>query len=256
MSANVRNTMAKFIAAFLTIGLLVWAWQGMEFEPSKLSRAVSGLQRILSDMFPPDWSQLPNAFRKLLETVRIAIVGTALGLIFALPLSFLAARGTVIPMFFSTIIKTILNMIRAVPIIIFAVVFAGMVGLGPFPGALAVGVGSFVMLTKLFAETLEGAHPAPIEAVKAVGGSPLQVFAYGMLPQALPQFLSQIIYAWEINIAAATVTGILGAGGIGYELRTLIGYAQWHQAVVYIIVLIAMVLLADNISYQVRKRVN
>ena len=188
--------------------------------------------------------------------MRIAIVGTALGLIFALPLSFLAARGTVIPMFFSTIIKTILNMIRAVPIIIFAVVFAGMVGLGPFPGALAVGVGSFVMLTKLFAETLEGAHPAPIEAVKAVGGSPLQVFAYGMLPQALPQFLSQIIYAWEINIAAATVTGILGAGGIGYELRTLIGYAQWHQAVVYIIVLIAMVLLADNISYQVRKRVN
>ncbi len=129
-----------------------------------------------------------------------------------------------------------------------------MVGLGPFTGALGIAVGSFVFLAKLFAEALESVHPLPIEAVKAVGGNSMQVFAYAMLPQALPQFLSHTLYAWELNIGSATIVGIVGAGGIGQQMIEHIRYFQWPKACTYVLVLVAMVLVADTVSYQVRKR--
>jgi phosphonate transport system permease protein len=249
-----RKNGIRLIAAGLLGYVLLWAWRGMEFEPYRLARAFSNAKETLSVMFPPDWTVLPTAWKKLVETVQVAILGTFFGFVAALPISFLAARSTALPRVLSSSIKTFLNIVRAIPVYIYAIIFVAMVGLGPFPGALAIGVGSFVMLAKLFAETLEGVHPAPIEAVKAVGGSPIQVFAYGMLPQALPQFLSQTLYAWEINISAATITGIVGAGGIGQELRTQIGYSQWQKVTVYVLLLIGMVLSADMLSYQIRRR--
>src|SRR5205085_1223912 len=144
-------------------------------------------------------------WKSLLVTIQMSILGTFFGFILAVPVSFLAARTSGLPRSISSSIKTLLNILRAVPTIIYAVILILIVGFGPLPGALSIGLGSFIMLAKLFAESLESVHPAPIEAVKAVGGGPLQVFAYGMLPQALPQFLSHTLYAWELNISAATV---------------------------------------------------
>jgi phosphonate transport system permease protein len=226
----------------------------MEYEPGQLGRAFSNAGGAIGDMFPPDWTVLPRAIEKLIVTLRVAIIGTLIGLVFALPISFFGARTSAIPRIVSSGVKTCLNVLRAIPAFIYAVLFVAMFGLGPFTGALATGVAAFVMLAKLFAETLEGVHQAPIEAVKAVGGSPAQVFAYGMLPQALPQFLSQTLYAWEVSIGTATITGIVGAGGIGMELRAVIGYAQWHKVAVYAIVLVVTVLLAYMACFLIRKR--
>lgn len=248
------RTAGRVLVALLVIGILAWALRGSEFQPSKLAEGLQRAREYVGQMLPPDTSELPRAWHALVVTLQMAIVGTFLGAAAALPISFLAARTTALPRWFSTSVKMGLNVLRAIPPLIYAVLFVYMVGLGPFPGALGIAVGSFVMLAKLFAETLEGVHPAPIEAVKAVGGTPLQVFAYGMLPQALPSFLSHTLYAWELNIGAATILGIVGAGGIGFELIAQINYFQWQKVATYVLVLVGMVLAADATSYQIRRR--
>ena len=116
-------------------------------------------------MFPPDWSQLPKALNALQITIQMAILGTVFGALVALPVSFLAARTSALPRWFSNGVKTGINVIRAIPSLVYAVLFVQIVGLGPFTGSLAIGIGSFVFLAKLYAEALEGVHPAPIEAV-------------------------------------------------------------------------------------------
>lgn len=245
---------SRFLWPTALLLILWWALRGSEFEASRL---IEGLQRsrdYFTQMFPPDLSELPKAWKALVVTLQMAIVGTFVGAAAALPMSFLAARTSALPSWFSATVKTGLNVLRAIPPLIYAVLFVYMVGLGPFPGALGIAVGSFVMLAKLFAEALEGVHPAPIEAVKAVGGSPAQVFVYGMIPQAMPSFLSHTLYAWELNIGAATILGIVGAGGIGFELVARINYFQWHKVATYVLVLVAMVLAADAASYRIRKR--
>lgn len=244
----------RLLGGIALIAVLVWALRGSEFQPARLAEGLQRAGDYLSQMVPPDAGEIPRAWKALIVTLQMAIVGTFLGGVAALPVSFLAARTTAIPRWFSASVKTALNILRAVPPLIYAVLFVYMVGLGPFPGALGIAVGSFVMLAKLFAETLEGVHPAPIEAVKAVGGTPAQVFAYGMMPQALPSFLSHTLYAWELNIGAATILGIVGAGGIGFELVAQINYFQWQKVATYVLVLIAMVLAADATSYQIRRR--
>ena len=248
-----RN-LSRITVVLVLVSALVWSWQGMSFDATRLRSGLGFGAEYVRQMFPPDWSELPEAWEALKVTVQMAILGTFIGLVFALPIGFLAARTSALPRPISATIKTVLNVLRAIPSLIYAILFVYIVGLGPFPGALGIAIGSFVMLSKLFAETLESVHPAPIEAVKAAGGTPSQVFVYGMLPQALPQFLSHTLYAWELNISAATVVGIVGAGGIGFKLKAQMGYFAWQKVSVYIMLLVGMVLLADLLSFQFRRR--
>jgi phosphonate transport system permease protein len=255
LSIAARRNLIRALSGLALMALLGWALYGSEFSATGLVQGARRAGPFLRETFPPDWTVMPRALALLLVTVQMAIVGTILGFVIALPVSFIAARTDAVPRPISVAVKQLLNVMRAVPPFIYAILFVYMVGLGPFPGALGIAVGSFVMLAKLFAETLESVHPAPVEAVKAVGGNTAQVFAYGMLPQALPQFLSHTMYAWELNISAATIMGVVGAGGIGQELVSQIHYFAWRQVSTYVLVLVAMVLLADALSYQVRKRV-
>lgn len=284
MGASARRNLGRLAVMLALTAILLWAFQGSEFDAGRLRGGLSRATQYVRQMFPPDWSLIvpgyrsdpqrpvqrqfrlawmvedilawrwPKTWQALVVTMQMAIVGTFLGFVAALPISFLAARTMALPRAFSTAVKTGLNVLRAIPPLIYAILFVYIVGLGPFPGALGLGVGSFVMLAKLFAESLESVHPAPIEAVKAVGGNPFQVFAYGMLPQALPQFLSHTLYAWELNISAATILGLVGAGGIGFQLISNIQYFAWPQVSAYVLVIVVMVLMADFLSYQIRRR--
>jgi len=249
-----RRKITRVIAILIVTAALTWSWQGMSVDLSRLKSGLGFGGEYIRQMFPPDLSELPKAWEALKVTLQMAIIGTFIGFVGAVPVGFMAARTSALPRSFSVAIKTVLNVLRAIPTLIYAVLFVYIVGLGPFPGALGIGIGSFVMLSKLFAEALESVHPAPVEAVKAVGGTPSQVFVYGMLPQALPQFLSHTLYAWELNISAATIVGIVGAGGIGFELKAQMGYFAWQKVSVYVILLVGMVLLADLVSYQIRRR--
>ncbi len=247
----------RMLIATVLIGLLVWSVNGIQFSTSELISGMHSAVSYMKQMVPPDLSILGSqVWPSLLLTIQMAYVGTVIGFVLALPFGFLAARSTAFNPIVSSSIKIALNVARAVPTIIYAILFVEIVGLGPFPGALGIGVASFVMLAKLFAEALESLQPGPIEAVKAAGGSTLQVFAYGMWPQALPQFISVTLYAWELNLAASFVLGIVGAGGIGQDLLQSIHYFQWRIVSTYMIVIVLLVLIADATSYQIRKRVS
>ncbi len=260
MDETGKRNLRRLIGAGILAAILWWALKGTEFDARRLVEGVPRGAGFVRQMFPPDWSLLwkktdeGGALAQLLVTVQMAVLGTFIGFILAVPVSFVAARTSVLSRPISVAVKYGLNVLRAVPSFVYAVLFVYMVGLGPFTGALGIGVGSFVFMAKLFAEALESVHPGPIEAVKAVGANRVQVFAYAMLPQALPQFLSHTLYAWEINIGSATILGFVGAGGLGQSLITDIHYFKWPQVSTYVLVLVAMVLIADAVSYQVRKR--
>ena len=253
-SAGRRNLLR--ILGVAAVGMVLWwSLRGTEFEPGLFRGAGENALRFLRGLFPPDWSELKPALDALVVTVQMAILGTFFGFVVALPVSFFAARTMVLPRWFSSGIKQALNVLRAIPAQIYAILFVWIVGLGPFTGALGIGVGSFAFMGKLFAESLESVHHAPIEGVRAVGATPVQVFAYAMLPQAMPQFISHTLYAFEHNLVSATVVGIVGAGGIGFRLLQLINYNQWEKVAVYVLLLVTLVLIVDALSYQVRRRV-
>jgi phosphonate transport system permease protein len=141
-----------------------------------------------------------------------------------------------------------------VPELIMGIVFVAAVGFGALPGVLALGLHSVGMVGKFFAEAVEHAHPAPIEASRAAGHSPLQVILHGILPQVMPQMADVSIYRWEYNFRASTVMGMVGAGGIGFELMGALRIMQYQDVLAILIVILFMVTLVDGLSSYLRKR--
>ncbi|MCS6862721.1 MAG: phosphonate ABC transporter, permease protein PhnE [Abditibacteriales bacterium] len=258
--ATVRSLLhnsLRLLALIAFVLVNVWALRGIEFNLSALVSpdVVRNLRDFFTGLFPPllPESERADLLKHFLVTIQMAIVGTELGALLALPLGFLAARTTALGRPLSVGLKTFFNCLRSIPRLIYALLLVRLVGLGPLTGALALAIGSFGTLAKLFAESLENLDPKPIEAVKAVGGRPVQVFAFGMLPQALPQFLALTLYELELNLKESTILGIVGAGGIGFALQTYLRLFQWQQAGALILILMAMVLVVDYLSYRVRQ---
>lgn len=257
MRSPLLQNALRLLALIAFVLVNVWALRGIEFSLSRLLSpdVVKNLRDFFTGLFPPllPESERADLLKHLLVTVQMAIIGTELGALLALPLGFLAARTTALGRPLSVGLKTLFNCLRAIPRLIYALLLVRLVGLGPLTGALALAIGSFGTLAKLFAESLENLDPKPIEAVKAVGGRPVQVFAFGMLPQALPQFQALTLYELELNLKESTLLGIVGAGGIGFALQTYLRLFQWQHAGALILILMAMVLIVDYLSYRVRQ---
>lgn len=195
----------------------------------------------------------------MLETVFLALMGTALSLVFALPLSFLGARnlmtGTPLGSAMYGATRTLFNVLRSVEVLIIAVMMVAVVGIGPFAGVLALAIHGIGALGKLYSEAIESIEPGPIEAVTATGATRLQVVMYGVLPQVVPQFVAFTLYRWDINVRMATVIGLVGGGGIGYILTQYIQVLQWREAATAIWLIAAVVMLMDYASAVVRERI-
>jgi len=233
----------------------VFLWSAVATEVS-VGRMVEGLPYMwdfLRRMFPPDLSVLGNALGGAVQTIQIAVVGTTVAAVLALPVGFAAARN-VAPtwLFYGT--RLFLNTFRAVDTLVYALFFVAAVGLGPFPGVLAVMVYTVTVLAKLYSEAIEAIEPGPVEAVRATGATPLQVLRWGVLPQLLPQFLSFTLYRFETNIRAAAVLGFVGAGGIGFYIQTYLRLLNYPAAATALFVLIALVMIVDFASSRLRAR--
>jgi phosphonate transport system permease protein len=237
---------AAFLISVLSVGI---NW-------GRLLELPSDLARIFEQMFlPPDWSFLGVAMEAMVVTVAIAWLGTLLGALLSLPIGFLAARN-VSGGILSTIARLILNAIRAVPELILAlIVFIPIVGLGPPAGALAISIHSIGTLGKLTSEAIESIDPGPVEAARAVGGGRLAVQRWGVIPQVLPEIVAFWLYRFEINIRAAGVLGIVGAGGIGALLANTLFYRRWDKAGMAVLVIIIATILIDQASGWVRRRI-
>ena len=196
---------------------------------------------------------------RLVETLFLALMGTTIAVIFAVPLSFLGAKnlmtrnpaGTAI----YYVVRTIFNITRSVEPLIMATVFAVWVGIGPFAGVLALALHSVASLGKLYSEQIESIDPGPIEAITATGASPLQVVRYAVVPQIIPPFIAFTVYRWDINVRMSTVIGMVGGGGVGFLLIQYINQLLWREAATAVWGITVVVAAMDYASAWIRERV-
>jgi phosphonate transport system permease protein len=186
----------------------------------------------------------------------MAIAGTVIAVVVAFPLSFLAAKNTSPNAFFYWVFKTVVNLLRTIPDVALGLVLIAGVGLGPFPGTLALAFHTATVLIKLFSENIEQIDEGVVEAITATGASNVSVLCFGVIPQVIPSFISFILYRFEANIRSAAVLGLIGAGGIGTIMNTYFRLFQYPQAGITVFVLVMLVLLVDYSSARLRDWVN
>lgn len=238
---------------FVSVALLAWVAWDTGADPARFARGLPWIFDFVRRMLPPDFSVLPSALRGALTTVEIALLGTAVAAVAALPLGFISARNVASPPLYYPA-RAILNFFRSVDTLVYALVFVAAVGLGPFPGVLAVVAYTTMSLAKLYSEAIEGIERGPVDAITATGATRLQILRFGVLPQVLPLFLSYVLYRLETNIRAATVLGFVGAGGIGFYLQTYLRTIDYPAASTVLLVTVLMVMVVDAVSSRLRDR--
>lgn len=236
--------------------VFLWSLAGVGLELDRLVDLPARLATIFGRMFlPPDWDYLRLCVEAMLVSIQMAWVGTLIGAVISLPLGFLAARN-VSGRGVTGAIRILLDAIRAFPEIVLAVVvFVPIAGLGPFAGALAIGLHSVGTLGKLTAEAVEGIDRGPVEAARASGARGILVQRWGVLPQVLPEVVAFWLYRFEINLRAAAVLGIVGAGGIGAVLLNTLTYRRFDKAGMAVLVIVVATILIDQLSGAVRRRI-
>lgn len=212
----------------------------------------------MSKMVPPDLSIIPRLWGPLLETIRLAIVGTVLATVFALPTSFLAARNTTPHVAVSLMMRGGLNFLRSMPAMVWAMLFVSLSGLGILAGVLGITCHVTGALGKVFFEYVESTGPKVqdmLEAMRMDGATEWQVMRYGLFPEVLPLFASYTLYRFESTIRTSTIMGLVGAGGLGLELTMAIRMFRRREALAIILVILSLVALVDFASGLVRKRI-
>jgi phosphonate transport system permease protein len=209
---------------------------------------------IIRQLLSPNWAFLPRVIGPLVETFQMAVVASFIGCGLALPITFCASRTTVPNGPTLTVVRGIMSVVRAIPDFLYALIFVAAVGIGPLPGILALIMFDIGVVAKLLSETVDGVDPGPIEAVDAGGSSRTQMVRWAVLPQVLPNYVAFSLYAFELNVRASTVLGFVGAGGIGFLLRTQYQFLQWSNVSVIIISLFVIVVAIELISIRLRRR--
>jgi phosphonate transport system permease protein len=244
--------------------LIVGTWTGFsiltiyclwrfEFSPFKLWSGLGELGAIVVHLFPPMPGDHPREiFASLLETIAMAFIGTTLAAILAFPLAFLAAKNT-FPFGFARFgVRRFMDVLRGIDQLIWALIFVRAVGLGPLAGIMAITISDTGTLAKLFSESLENIEKKPAEGLKAAGANNMQTLRFAVLPQVVPMFLSSTLYMFESNVRSATILGIVGAGGIGFQLSDRIRAHQWEEACFILILILITVACIDWISKNLR----
>lgn len=209
---------------------------------------------IVREMLPPDPAVIPALGKPMVETVAMSVMATLLAAGVAFPLGFLAARSTTPLPLVPHLVKALFGAMRTIPELILAIIFVASVGFGILPGILALAVHSAGMLGKFFAEAIEKADPGLAEAVASCGGSRFHVIVFGIVPQVLAHAVDYTLYRWEHNFRASAVVGMVGAGGIGFELVSSLRLLQYRQVSAILIVVFVVVQLVDGFGNAVRSR--
>ena len=290
-----RRSARKWVWIGVALLLLIWSFAGAKIRPAELVQGIPQIFLTLGRMLPPDFSKITDARNyylpsglspselllplplgdeaararrrwwdntfpqtvvgATLETVQMALAGTFVALLAAFPLGFLAARNTTPhpAVYFS--VRSILNLVRTIPDLALGLLFVAAVGLGAFAGTLALAIHTATVLGKLLSESVENIDEGVVEAIRATGAGYGQILSFAVLPQILPDLISFTLYRFETNIRAASVLGLIGAGGIGYLMNTSFRTFQYQEAAAIVLVLIALVMLVDHLSSRLRNLV-
>jgi len=270
-----RSNLGNYAVVGILLALFVWSYRGSEIRLTELFSREGGSQILAyaKRLFPPDLSPnvIQEAVRGTFETFAISFMGTLLAAAIAFLVVFFASRNLIysgllydmepkrgwyralrlVPYLLS---KGLLNFLRTVPEMLWALIFVFIVGLGPFAGVLALGAHTGGVLGKLFGEVLEDVDPQPVESLQSTGANKLQILFYGIVPQVLPQFISYTLYRWEVNIRVAAVLGFVGAGGLGQRIYVAISLFFENQLLTFLIFIYVLVTVVDYLSAYLRRR--
>ena len=243
-------TPTMIVVAF---AIFVFGLVDLDFSPAKLFAGLHQLGWITLMMIPPDpGPSLPLYLKALGETLSIALLGTSIAAVLALPVNLLAARNIVPSNLLRFPVRRFLDSVRGVDTLIWALVWINVVGLGPFAGVLAIAVSDFGAFGKLFSEAIEAADKKQVEGIRASGGNALHEIRFGLMPQVLPVIAGQVLYFIESNTRSATIIGIVGAGGIGLQLAEQIRVLEWQTVSFLILMILVAVAAIDWISGKLR----
>jgi phosphonate transport system permease protein len=234
------------------LALLVASWNGADMRPLDLWRDGGNMATYAAEFFPPDFRQWQLYVHEMVITLQIALWGTALAVLTAIPLSLLASSN-IVPWWVYQPVRRVLDSFRAINEMVFAMLFVVAVGLGPFAGVLALWIHTAGTLAKLFSEAVEAIDPQPVEGIRSTGASALHEIVYGVIPQVMPLWISYTLYRFEANVRSASVVGMVGAGGIGVVLWEIIRGFQYAETCAVMIIIIVSVTVIDMISARIRK---
>ena len=236
------------------LACLLALWLTGFFDANRLIEGGPALAQLASEMVPPDFSRWQHWIKPLVDTLAMSVAGTALAVIISLPLALLAAPNTSPNVFVAHGSRLILSALRSVPELIMGIIFVAAVGFGALPGVLALALHSTGMVGKFYAEAIEHVDPRPLEAARASGAGRFQVITHAVLPQVLPQLADITIYRWEYHFRASTVLGIVGAGGIGFELIAALRVIRYDQVSAILLTILLCVVLVDGLGAWLRKQ--
>lgn len=247
-----RRSLLQALGWGIFVAILAWSWQGADMRPPDLLRDFGNMAEYAAGFFPPDFREWQLYLDEMLVTVHIAIWGTLLAVVCAVPCGLLSSSN-VVPAWVYQPMRRLMDACRAINEMVFAMLFVVAVGLGPFAGVLALWIHTTGTLAKLFSEAVEAIDPRPVEGIRCTGANRLEEVAFAVIPQVMPLWISYSLYRFESNVRSASVVGMVGAGGIGVVLWDVIRGFQYAQTCAVMLLLLISVTLLDLLSARIRK---
>lgn len=249
-----RPGSGQFIAYLLTVAFVVWSLSNVGLSASSFIDGLPHMGRLLMEMFPPDLHRWQSLLRAIAETLQIAVSGTVIGILFGFPLAMLATRHlSPHPVFYGAA-RALIALFRTVPDLIWAVFFVATVGLGAFAGALTIIVDTIGFVGRFYAESMEEVDRRPQEALAALGAGRFGVIFSAVVPSAMPAFVNTSLFSLEKAVRSSVVLGLVGAGGIGIELKVAMDMFQYTEAGTIILLVFVLVLLVERLSTGIRRQ--
>jgi phosphonate transport system permease protein len=252
VSAPPRASLGHLLGWGLVLALLAGSWKGADMRPVDLVRDGGNMATFAASFFPPDFHDWRTYVQEMVTTVQIALWGTFLAVICAVPFGLLCSSN-IVPTWVYQPVRRVMDATRAINEMVFAMLFIVAVGLGPFAGVLALWVHTTGILAKLFSEAVEAIDPQPVEGIRATGANALEEILYGVLPQVLPLWISFSLYRFESNVRSASVVGMVGAGGIGVVLWEIVRAFQYAQTCAVMLIIVVTVTVIDLASARIRR---
>ncbi len=250
-----RPRWLKRAGIFFVVAGFYWVCISLaKVDPLRLWEGLPKMGRWAAKAWPPATDELDLLLLRAAETVAMAAIGTTVALFLSLTVCIFAARNLTPSLFLYYPARWLLNMLRGIDSFVFAILFVAAVGLGPFAGVLGIGLHTWGSMAKLFADNIETIVPGPIEAATLTGAGRLKVVLFALLPDILPNLVSTTLFWWEFNVRASTVLGVVGAGGIGQELKNSMDLLDFPRLLTILIIILVMVTIIDQFSSWLRRK--
>jgi phosphonate transport system permease protein len=242
------------LVAVAVLAFYVFCWRLAQIDLARLAQGLPKLGHWLAQAWPPDTDELPLFAERIGETLAMAAIGTTVAVLLALPMAVLASRNvTPFPRLYHPA-RWFLNALRGIDSFVFALLFVAAVGLGPFAGVIGIALHTWGSAAKLLADHIENTATGPLDAVRSTGAGRSTAIVYALLPEILPVLLSSALFWWEFNVRASTVLGVVGAGGIGLELKNSMDLLDFPRLFTIIALILVVITVLDQASGWLRKR--